>query len=260
MGAVVPDGRPSHDSRVSGTDAAQPGEAGRTARALTADDQRWIHGLASRGERHQQTCRDLHAVLHRVAKIEIAQRRGRTTIGAADLDDIACQAASDALLLVIHKAEQFRGDSRFTTWASRFVAYEVQSKVRQHVTRQSALPLSAQQQETIADPQAGPDAHAEAAELAQHVLAIADSSFSPRQRRVFSAMLRCDVPPAALAAELGLNANAVYQSVFRIRHSLREQLSQLGLVESGAARCHTGGATTVAAEGHAIQIGTRRRP
>jgi RNA polymerase sigma factor (sigma-70 family) len=231
MGAVVLHHRPSPVSHVNQGNATRPAEASPPAPALTLDDKHWVDGLAASGTHHEQTCRDLHAVLHRVAKIETAQRRGRTSVGAADLDDIACQAASDALLLVIRKADQFRGDSRFTTWASRFVAYEVQAKMRQHVTRQPALALSAEHQAIMADPGAGPDAHAEATELARHVLAIADSRFSPRQRRVFFALLMCDVSPAVLGAELGLNANAIYQSVYRVRHSLREQLSQLGLVE-----------------------------
>jgi hypothetical protein len=89
--------------------------------SLTAEDRYWIEGLASTGESRERTCRELHAILLRAARFELARAFRPKTPSGPDLDDIACQAASDALLLVIRKATEFRGDSRFTTWATRFV-------------------------------------------------------------------------------------------------------------------------------------------
>ena len=44
-------------------------------------------------------------------------------------DDLAHQAAADALLAITGKLGQFRGESRFTTWAYRFVIFEASTKI-----------------------------------------------------------------------------------------------------------------------------------
>ena len=47
-----------------------------------------------------------------------------------DLDDLAMQAADDALVAILGKLDRFRGDARFTTWARRFAELEVPGKIR----------------------------------------------------------------------------------------------------------------------------------
>ena len=41
-----------------------------------------------------------------------------------ELDDLAMQAADDALVAVLAKLDDFRGASRFTTWAYKFALLE----------------------------------------------------------------------------------------------------------------------------------------
>jgi RNA polymerase sigma-70 factor (ECF subfamily) len=52
-----------------------------------------------------------------------------------ELDDLAHQAAADAMLAILAKLGSFRGESRFTTWAYRFVVLEVSSKLGRHYWR-----------------------------------------------------------------------------------------------------------------------------
>ena len=42
------------------------------------------------------------------------------------------QAAGDAMLAVLAKLADFRGESRFITWAYRFVVLEVSAKLGRH--------------------------------------------------------------------------------------------------------------------------------
>jgi len=173
----------------------------------------------------------LHAILLRAAKFEIAQRRSAHHLGGADLDDIACQAASDALLLIIRKADEFRGDSRFTTWATRFVSFEVRAKLRQHVSRHRTVGLAPEHDEQLVEANADPYVHAEAQELAEAIRGVVHDRFSAHQRTVFLALLMCDVTPADLGLQMGLNANAIYQIAFRARHCLRGQLRANGFLD-----------------------------
>jgi RNA polymerase sigma-70 factor, ECF subfamily len=190
-----------------------------------------VDGLADGGVDHERTCRDLHAVLLRAAKFEVAQRHNAHQVGGADLEDIACQAASDALLLVIRKAGEFRGDSRFTTWATRFVGFEVRAKLRQHASRHRTVEIGPEHDEQLAEANSDPCVHAEAQELAGAIRGVVNDRFSANQRTVFLALLMCAVTPADLGLQMGLNANAIHQIAFRARHCLRGQLRTNGFLD-----------------------------
>jgi RNA polymerase sigma-70 factor (ECF subfamily) len=200
----------------------------RDASARSVDDQHWIEGLSRTGAAHERTCEELHEILFRAARREARQRGLHLRVTGPDLDDLACQAASDALLLVIGKVRDFRGESRFTTWATRFVVFQVMAKLRQHVRRhRSSTSLPPEIWEELPAAQPSPDLEAEARDLARVVLHAVDSHLTPGQRRVLLGLVR-GATPAALAGELELNANAVHQTVFRARRSLRHQLISHG--------------------------------
>src|SRR5271154_1433003 len=63
----------------------------------------------------------LHELLLRAARSELHRRSARTRIVGPELDDLAYQAAADAMVAITAKLGQFRGESRFTTWVYRFV-------------------------------------------------------------------------------------------------------------------------------------------
>ena len=50
-----------------------------------------------------------------------------------DHEDLAQQSADDALMAVLGKLGEFRGESHFTTWAYKFALLEAAVKVRRHV-------------------------------------------------------------------------------------------------------------------------------
>lgn len=206
-------------------------QAPATGDTLGAEDRQWVNGLAGRGVDHERTCRDLHAILLRAAKFEVGQRRTAHQLGGADLDDIACQAASDALLLIIRKAGEFRGDSRFTTWATRFVRFEVRAKLRQYASRHRTVALAPEHQEQLVAANSDPSVQAEGQELAEAIHRVVNDRFSSHQRTVFLALLMRDATPADLASRMGLNANAIYQIAFRARHCLRRQLRANGFLD-----------------------------
>jgi RNA polymerase sigma-70 factor (ECF subfamily) len=169
--------------------------------------------------------------LLRAAKVEVMRRRSTHHLSGTDVDDIACQAASDALLLIIRKANEFRGASRFTTWATRFVGFEVRAKLRQHATRHRTIGLEPEHETQLVAANADPSIHAEARELAAAIRSVVDRRFTARERKVFLALLTCDATPAHLGMQLGLNANAIYQIAFRARRCLHTQLSADGLLD-----------------------------
>ena len=85
----------------------------------------WLGALAGRGAQREAALARLHEMLLRIAHRECRRRGSRLRISGPELDDLAYQAAADALVAITRKLGQFRGESRFTTWAYQFVVFEV---------------------------------------------------------------------------------------------------------------------------------------
>ena len=86
-------------------------------RARDAESAEWIEALCSAGAAREEALERLHGLLLRASRFEVARRRRAMGLGAdGDLDDLATQAADDALMAILGKLDEFRGASRFTTW------------------------------------------------------------------------------------------------------------------------------------------------
>jgi len=67
----------------------------------------------------------LHPLLLRATRFELTRRPEQLIdLGTAEIDDLAVQAADDALMSILRTLDDFRGASRFTTWASKFAIHE----------------------------------------------------------------------------------------------------------------------------------------
>ena len=98
---------------------------------LSADARTWISALRGPPLRRDQALSELHALLLRAARFELARRRGRLDhLQPRDYEDLATQAADDALIAILGKFDDFRGTSRFTTWAYKFALLEAGVKAR----------------------------------------------------------------------------------------------------------------------------------
>lgn len=84
---------------------------------LDADSAEWVRSLSSSGRECDAAQTRLHAMLLKIAHAELVRPRHRLDITGPELDDLAHQAAADALLAIIGKVDRFRSESRFTTWA-----------------------------------------------------------------------------------------------------------------------------------------------
>ena len=84
----------------------------------------------------------LHALLLRAARFEVARRRPTLPhLRGDELDDIANEAADDALMSVLRRLDDFRGASRFTTWVYKFALLEAAVKLRKRAWQGREIPL-----------------------------------------------------------------------------------------------------------------------
>lgn len=204
---------------------------------VTLDDAsaEWIRALGATGAEREAALGRLHALLVRVAVRELRRREAANGVHGRELDDLAQQAADDAMLAILVKLDLFRGESRFTTWAYRFVILEVSSKLGRHYWRRHP----AEHLETAVWDRlpgrlgASPDEAAEHAELVKAVRRAVEETLTEHQRRLFVAVVLNEVPLDALVARLGTNRNAVYKVIFDARRKIRGYLVAHGYLEAG---------------------------
>ena len=210
---------------------------------LDEESREWLTRLAGTGrdarstaEREQALAR-LHDLLLRAARAELRRRSRPAGVEGRERDDLAHQAADDALLAITGKLDRFRGDSRFTTWAYKFVIFEVSAKLGRHYWRNPPVQAADEAWERIPDRfGADPAQHAESRELARALRRAVAEALSDRQRRVFVAIIDDGIPLDALADELGSTRNALYKTMFDARRKIRAHLVAHGYLNAEKGR------------------------
>lgn len=209
------------------------GAAPVSAPALDSESAYWLGALRASGAEREAALGHLYARLLRIARAELRRRSFAARIAGAELDDLAHQAASDALLAIDAKLDRFRGESRFTTWAYKFVVFEVSNKVGRHFWRHPSAAMEAEDWEMLPDRFGlDPADHAEWGEILSALRRAVDEDLSDRQRRVFVAIVLNGVPLNALVAELDTNRNAIYKTMFDARRKLRAALVANGHLDA----------------------------
>jgi RNA polymerase sigma-70 factor, ECF subfamily len=195
-------------------------------RPLDAESRAWVAQLHAAGRVREAAIRRLHALLLREARYEVRRRTaGLTHPSGRDLDDLAVQAADDALVAVLAKLDEFRGDARFTTWARRFAALEVPGKIRRRLGHARETPTDS---DRWLDQRAGhedPQQLAEASELARTVGHLIAERLTAHQREVLLAMAVNEVPTDRLALQLHSTPGALYKTLHDARAKLRDELA-----------------------------------
>jgi RNA polymerase sigma-70 factor (ECF subfamily) len=199
------------------------------AHAIDPESADWLGALAGKGAQRDAALARLHEMLLRIARRECRRRGPRLRITGPELEDLAYQAAADALLAITRKLGQFRGESRFTTWAYKFVVLEVSDKIGRHFWQNPAVPLEAEDWDKLPD-RFGfhPAQEAEWRDLLAALRRAVDTELSPRQRQVFVAIVVNAVPLDALVIELGSSRGAIYKTMFDARRKLRAALAANG--------------------------------
>jgi RNA polymerase sigma-70 factor (ECF subfamily) len=202
------------------------------AEDLDEESSVWLRRLGAEGGARQAAERELHTRLVRIALAEVRRRSASIRVTGPELTDVAHQAADDAMLAILAKLGDFRGESRFVTWAYRFVILEVSGKLGRHYWRNPSVALDAGQWDRLPDRFGiDPARYAESAGLLAEVRRVADEELTSHQRRVFVAIVVDGIPQDALAAELSLQRNAIYKVIFDARRKIRRALAANGYLE-----------------------------
>jgi RNA polymerase sigma-70 factor (ECF subfamily) len=199
---------------------------------LDAESRQWLEELQQTGAAREEAVARLHALLLRAARFEVARRRPTLPhLRGGDLDDIAIEAADDATMSVLEHLDDFRGLSRFTTWAYKFGLYEAAVKLRRRAWQGRELPLEPESWGLFSSDGPSPESEAEQRELLAKLQLAIDEILTTHQREVLVALALNGVPIDVLAERLGSTRGALYKTLHDARQKLRKHLAAAGLKE-----------------------------
>ena len=194
----------------------------------------WITTLSGTGDAQARALTDLRTYLLRAALFTL--RRALHYVGhleSSTLGQIAEECAQDALTTLLQRLADFRGDSKFTTWAYAFAVNTALSAARRE--RWSPIALEEMLDGDVPPSPAGndgglPDPERRAVQLAM-IDAIRDGierHLTPRQRQALLAVVFEDVPLDEVVRHWGSSRNAVYKLVHDARRKLKTHLASRG--------------------------------
>jgi RNA polymerase sigma-70 factor (ECF subfamily) len=217
VGPEPPHARPS--SRVGG----------RSSHVVRDANRSWLADLRGGPAVRAEALAELHALLLGGARFELHRRRA--TLGhvpRGSLDDLANQAADDALATILTKLSSFRGASRFTTWAYRFVLFEAGVKARRRAWQGREIAFDDHARLTARDAGPSPQSTVESSEFLRALGVAVQTALTPHQREVFAALAFNGVPIDVLAERRNTTRGALYKTLHDARRKLRTALAAAG--------------------------------
>ncbi len=131
-----------------------------------AESRALLERLRAAGPQRDQALGELRELLLKAARFEVGRRaRALPHLRGGDDEDLAQQSADDALVAILAKLDDFRGDSRFTTWAYKFALLEAAVKVRRRAWQGREVPVEADHWALMSDHGSTPDVESETGEL-----------------------------------------------------------------------------------------------
>jgi RNA polymerase sigma-70 factor (ECF subfamily) len=203
-----------------------------TSRRSNAD---WIAALQSTGIDQATALTDLRTYLRRAALFTLRRARHHVGhLGPGALEALAEDCAQEALTAILQHLQDFRGKSRFTTWAYAFAVNialiaarrERWATVSLDRILDDGVPMSMTHSDNTNDPD--PERRALQAEVAAVVHEGIDAHLTPRQQRVLRALVVEQIPLDEIVRHWGSNRNAIYKLVHDARLKLKRHLVSRG--------------------------------
>lgn len=201
-------------------------------------NEQWLSDLQSDGDAQEAALNDLRKRLQRSIYFYLSQDRSDLRdLAAQELQQMAEDLAQDATLRVIDNIQNFRGESRFTTWANKIAIRLAISDLRRARYRDFSLDdltkdgdwLSADSASITSTPQPTPEKATERDDVMDKIDAAFKDALTERQYQALVAVAIRGVPMDVVAERMGTNRNALYKLIHDARRKLRAHLETQGL-------------------------------
>jgi RNA polymerase sigma-70 factor (ECF subfamily) len=203
----------------------------------TRNNEEWLHDLRESGAAQESALADLRELLLRAALYFFSRNLG--DFGGLNRDEILQRAedcAQEALITLMQHLQDFRGDSKFTTWAYKFSINIALMNARHERWKGVSLDELSFSQEgafferVMQDKSNGiaPDRSALQNEVREIVQDVIEHDLTDKQRRVILMMVFNDVPMDEVVHLLDTNRNAIYKMLHDARRKLKSSLQVRG--------------------------------
>jgi RNA polymerase sigma-70 factor, ECF subfamily len=201
---------------------------------LDPESRAWLETLRSDGACYDAAIMRLHALLLSESRYQVRRRTATLAHPSGrDLDDLAMQAADDALVAILGKLDRFRGDALFSTWARRFAELEVPGKIRRRLGHARETPTETETLELRPAMDEDAQAVSEAADLADRLSELIVHDLTGHQREVLVALAIDGVDSKDLATRLNSTPGALYKTLHDARRKLKRGLADRELDDDG---------------------------
>lgn len=200
-------------------------------------NEEWLRDLSANGSAQESAIADLRDLLLRAALYFFSRNRGDFQgMNREEVLQRAEDCAQDALIAVMNHLSDFRGDSKFTTWAYKFAINIAMVTARRERWRGVSLDELASSDEEylvewmMEDKSEGiaPEHSAMQTEVQRILQDVIEHDLTDKQRQVILLMVFHDVPLDVMVGRLGTNRNAVYKLLHDARRKLKSGLEARG--------------------------------
>jgi RNA polymerase sigma-70 factor, ECF subfamily len=194
----------------------------------------WLVALKAEGAPQTAALVELRAYLLRASRYALSRSRNALRLAPTDMDQLAEDSTQDALSSVLEHLHEFRGESRFTTWAYAFAVNAALAAARRERWGRVSLDRLLDQSDLAgrlagASPvPADPQKRALQGEMVAALRDAIETRLTPRQRQALTAVVFESVPLDELARHWGSNRNALYKLLHDARRKLKTHLRTRG--------------------------------
>lgn len=203
----------------------------------TRTNEEWLHDLNASGAVQEAAIADLRELLLRAALYFFSRNPGDFQgLNQDEITQRAEDSAQDALIAVMNRLSDFRGDSKFTTWVYKFAINIAMMAARRERWKGVSLDEIAASEESnffewmLQDKSDGnaPEQSAMQGEIQGVLREVIEHELTEKQRRVLFMMVFNDVPMDEVVRHLDTNRNAVYKLLHDARRKLKSGLQARG--------------------------------
>lgn len=199
-------------------------------------NQEWLADLTGSPDRQTAALADLRERLQKGIYYYLSRERSDLQqLSPQDLQQMAEDLAQDATLRVMDNLDSFRGDSRFTTWATKIAVRLAISDLRRARYKDFRLEELTAEGDLLPSSLSGstplptPEDAAERADVLTKIDKALSEALTDRQYQALTAVAMQGVPLEIVAEQMGTNRNALYKLVHDARRKLRTHLETQGL-------------------------------
>jgi len=204
--------------------------------SVDRSNQEWLHDLSSSGVSQSAAIEELGSALLRAALYTFQKQLGNLAqFSQLEIQQLAEDCAQEAVLSILKHLPEFRGESRFLTWAYKFAVNISLTAARREQWKGKSLddledfPVYNQKPMRENPLKSDPELAAMSGEIWNVLRTIIRDELTEKQKLVLKWMVFDEVPMDVVVQHLGTNRNAVYKLLHDARARLKKSLLAQGL-------------------------------